>query len=493
MFVTARFSSRFAKDDATSQRRLMMELRVVAKGQSSAKNRNFLTEGRVGQAAKELGITLQKERLSKSGRLIHHKGEDGKLHLIDYDWDHTSVDELESQSVATLKKIFTNEDFRPELEEFLKAPRDSWRAGIQLRSGGNRDTYVEELYDDWIRFLDREQQALRDQLFQELVRGTAPPINLILGAAGTGKTMILLDLAHSLIKDAGTEVDLKLPPGVREYLAKSEDEYWFQKAKSGRIVLLDDPKDFESMEREIHAARSSGKVVVVSIDPTQWTHKRTRDQFWTLLQNPSVKTYELRTAYRQGGAVGMEALAILSSFYNSASMFADPNKVAYDQAKGKYWEDLCLREARHVDDKGSFTVHREVDSVEELEKLLAEELEEVMKFETERRWPKLLVGTGVSQKLPKGVSGVLAQAQSKSGLTFKVRSFEEVEKVRGTEFESVILFLSRSQFSKIHQGPTALGALDYQLLTRPLTFLTRAENRLTIFVLKDSFPHLLTK
>lgn len=493
MYATNRFWGKLTNDDETSKRRLMIELRVIAMGQSSSKNRNFLTRGKVGQAARELGITLQKDRLTNSGRLIHHKGEDGKLHLIDYDWHHNSVDELQSQSVSALKKMFSNEDFRPELEEFVKAPRDSWRSGIQLRSGGNRDTYVEELYDDWIRFLDQEQQGLRDQLFEELVGGTAPPINLILGAAGTGKTMVLLDLAHSLIKDAGAEVDLKLPYGVREYLAKSEDEYWFQKAKSGRIVLLDDPKDFESMEREIQSARASGKVVVVSIDPTQWTHKRTRDQFWTLLQNPSVKTYELRTAYRQGGAVGMEALSILSSFYNSASMFADPNKVAYDQAKGKYWEDLCLREARHVDDKGSFTVHGEVDSVEELEKLLAEELKEVMKFETERRWPKLLVGTGVSQKLPKGVSGVLADAQSESGLTFKVRSFDEVEKVRGTEFESVILFLSKSQFSNIQHGRTALGSIDYQQSTRPLTFLTRAENRLTIFVMRDSFPHLLIR
>lgn len=493
MYATNRFWGKLTKDDETSKRKLFLELRAIAMGQSSSKNRNFLTRGKVGQAARELGITLQKDRLTNSGRLIHHKGEDGKLHLIDYDWDHSSVDELESQSVATLKRMFTNEDFRPELEEFVKAPRDSWRSGIQLRSGGNRDTYVEEFYDDWIRFLDREQQELRDQLFRELVGGIAPPINLILGAAGTGKTMVLLDLAHSLIKDAGIEVDLKLPIGVREYLAKSEDEYWFQKAKSGRMVLLDDPKDFESMEREIQSSRASGKVVVVSIDPTQWTHKRTRDQFWNLLQNPSVKTYELRTAYRQGGAVGMEALAILSSFYSSASMFADPNKVALDQAKGKYWEDLCLRGARHVDDKGTFTVHVDVDTPDELETLLTAELEEVMKFDTERRWPKLLIGTWVSQKLPKGVAGVLANAQSKSGLTYRVRSFDEAERVRGTEFESVVLFLSQSQFSKIQQGPTALGALDYQQLTRPLTFLTRAENRLTIVVLKDSFPHLLTK
>lgn len=493
MYTTNRFWGRLTKDDATSQRRLMTELRVIAMGQGSSKNRNFLTEGRVGQAAKELGITLQKDRLSKSGRLIHHKGEDGKLHLIDYDWDHSSVDELESQSVATLKRIFTNEDFRPELDEFVNTPRDGWRSGVQLRSGGNRDTYVEEFYDDWIRFLDREQQELRDQLFRELVGGIAPSINLILGAAGTGKTMVLLDLAHSLIKDAGIEVDLKLPSGVREYLAKSEDEYWFQKAKSGRIVLLDDPKDFESMEREIQSSRASGKVVVVSIDPTQWTHKRTRDQFWTLLQNPSVKTYELRTAYRQGGAVGMEALSILSTFYNSASMFADPNKVAYDQAKGKYWEDLCLREARHVDDKGTFTVHLGVDTSEELERHITEELQEVMGFSTERRWPKLLVGVRWSNELPKGVIEVLKDAQSRSGLTFRVWSFDEVEKVRGTEFESVILFLSKSQFSKIQEGPTGLGIVDYQQLTRPLTFLTRAENRLTIFVLKDSFPHLLSK
>jgi hypothetical protein len=489
MYVTARFWDRFTKDDATSQRRLMEDLRVIAKGQSSSKNRNFLTEGRVGQAAKELGITLRKERLSKSGRLICHISDDRKLHLIDYDWDHTSVDDLESKRVTTLKNIFTKETFHPELEAFAESKRDSWRSGIQMRSGGQRDKYVEELFDSWIRFLDEEQELLREQLFRELIEGTAARVNLILGAAGTGKTMVLLDLAFRLIRDAETEVELQIPSGVREYLAKSEDEYWFQKAKSGNIVLIDDPMDFETMEREINRARVSNKVVVVAIDPTQWTHKRTRDQFWTLLKNPTVRTFELRTAYRQGGAVGKPALALLSSFYDSASMFADSDKVSYDQSKAKKWEDLCLREAKHVDDKGIFLVHT-VDTPEDLGQLLSEELEEVMRFETYRRWPKLLVGTGVSQRLPKGVAGALADAQLRDGLTYRVRSFDEVEKVRGTEFESVIVFLSKSQYSKTQGGPIGLGAIDYQNLTRPLTFFTRAENRLTLFVHQDSFPYL---
>lgn len=492
MFVTARFWDKFIKEDGTSQRRLLEEIRSVARGQTSTKNRNFLTEGRIGEASKDLGISLRKERLSKSGRIILHKTEDGASHLVDYDWNHTSVEDLEKLSVSVLRKTFGKERFHPELDEWSKSKGSDWRAGVRPRTGGHRDTFEEELGDEWIRFLDKEQQRVCDQLFQEVTEGSASKVNLILGAAGTGKTMVLLDLAWRLIHDAEMGVELQMPPGVREYLAKSDQGYWFQRAKSGPVTLIDDPKDFESMEREISKARAAGKVVVVSIDPTQWTHKRTRSQFWALLQSSAVKRFDLRTAYRQGGAVGQPSLELLSSFYKSASMFADSEKVSNDQSKAKSWEDLCLREAKHVDDKGFFIVHK-ADSPEELGELLATELREVMSFETYRRWPKLLIGTGVSERLPKGAADPIVNAQARYGLTYKIRSFEEVDKVRGTEFESVILFLSASHFSKINDGPKGLGADDYQRLTQPLTFLTRAENRLVLFILKDNFPYLAFK
>lgn len=492
MFVTERFWGKFLKDDGTSQRKLLEEIRIVARGQASVKNRNFLTEGRLGRASRDFGITLRKERLSRAGRIIFHQTDDKALHFIDYDWNHTSVEELENLPLPALKNQITKEEFHPELDAWSKSGEGEWQTGVLPRSGGNRDTFEEELADEWIRFLDQEQQKLSDLLFGELTTGSAATVNLILGAAGTGKTMVVLDLAWRLMHDAGLAVELQLPPGVREYLAKSDESYWFQRAKSGSIKLIDDPKDFEVMEAELSRAKRAGSVVVVSIDPTQWTNKRTRGQFWALLQNSTVKRFELRTAYRQGGAVGKPALELLSNFFASASMFADANKVSHDHAKAKAWEDLCLREARHVDDQGFFILHK-AESPEELRELLSHELKDVMSFETYRRWPKLLIGTAVSQGLPKGAPEELARAVEQHGLTYKIRSFDNVDEVRGTEFESVILFLSESHYSKINDGPTGLGSGDYQRLTQPLTFLTRAENRLVIFILKDNFPYVTTE
>lgn len=488
MYITSRFWDRFAKSDATTQGRLLREIRAVVKRQTSVKNRNYLTMGKIGQASKELGISLRKERLSLSGRIIFHKDSEGNHHLVDFDWEHSSVGDLESNSVSTLKKVLINETFRPEIENWVNAQGEKWRLGLQFPSDGNRDTFAEELGDEWIRFLDKEQQHVCDQLFSELSQGDEAGVYLILGAAGTGKTMVLLELAWRLIHDAGINVHLQLPTGVREYLAKSDGDYWFQRAKQGRIVLLDDPKDFEAMAIEIKRAREAGTTLVVSIDPTQWTHKRTRSQFWALLQSPLIKRFELRTAYRQGGAVGRPTLELLSEFYQGASMFSSSENVSDDRNKAKEWEDLCLREARHVDDKGFFLVH-EAESPSELEGLIRKELNEVMSFETYRKWPKLLIGAEDKTKLPKGVAAPIREAQTNLGLTVKICSFEEVDKIRGAEFESVFVFLSSWQFSRLKEGPTGLGGIDYQNLTQPLTFFTRAENRLVVIVLEGSFPH----
>jgi hypothetical protein len=357
-----------------------------------------------------------------------------------------------------------------------------------MSTGANRDTYAEELGDEWIRFLDLEQSALRDELFKELQAPEANGVYLILGGAGTGKTMVLLDLAWKLTREAGIPVRLDLPEGVREYLAKSEQDYWFQKAKSGRIVLLDDPKDFDSMEAAINSASSHRQAIVIAIDPTQWTHKRTRDKFWRFLTTKNPRKYELTTAYRQGGAIGQEVLKVLNSFYDSASMFAGEENVLLDRGKAEYWETLCLKKLKHVDDLGFFAIH-EVADEDDLRSKVARELEGVLAFETYRRWPKLLIGLQFGDRAPRGLTEALSDAQMTVGRHCKFRSFYEVHKVRGVEFESVFIFLTGDQFRKLKKGPTGLSGPDYEGITQPLTFLTRAENRLAIFVLPSAYPH----
>lgn len=486
IYETSRFRERLKNDDATSKSHLLTHLLDISSSSVSTKNRNYLTEGKLGQISKELGILIRKERLSRKGRILFYQDERG-THLIDYDWTHSSVDFLESQSKPSLRNLITNDTPNPELDKWLQAAGRGNLESLRLSHGANRDTYAEELGDEWIRFLDAEQSLVRESLFIKLLEAESSGTHLILGGAGTGKTMVLLDLAWKLIHEAGLKVKLDLPEGVREYLAKSEESYWFQRANSGSIVLLDDPRSFDYMDSAIKSAKQNGQQIVVAIDPTQWTDKRTREKFWHFLSFKGHQIYELTTAYRQGGAIGKQSLQLLAGFYDNASMFADASKVAVDRAKAEYWENLCLRNVKHVDDLGFFVVH-EIESEEDLRQKLTLELKGVLEFETYRRWPKLLVGAPDRLNLPIGSFELLSEFESQFNLRSQIRSFSEVLKIRGTEFESVVIFLERSSFQRICQGPTSLGGPDYQVLTQPLTFLTRAENRLAIFVLPRGFP-----
>jgi hypothetical protein len=487
IFETARFRDQFKKDDETSKRKLVLHVLDISNSQISDKNRNYLTEGKIGEVSRQLGVSIRKERLTGKGRILFYHNDDD-IHLVDYDWDHSSVDSLESQSQSSLKKILRNENPSPNLSEWVQAAAGGDLISLNMSSGSNRDTYAEELSDEWIRFLDLEQSALRDELFKQLQAPEANGVYLILGGAGTGKTMVLLDLAWKLTREADIPVRLDMPEGVREYLAKSEQDYWFQKAKSGRIVLLDDPKDFDAMEAAINSASSHRQAIVIAIDPTQWTHKRTRDKFWRFLMTKNPRKYELTTAYRQGGAIGREVLKVLNSFYDSASMFAGEEKVLLDRGKAEYWETLCLKKLKHVDDLGFFAIHLVTDE-DDFRSKVAIELEGVLAFDTYRRWPKLLIGLNLGDRVPRGLTEALSDAQMTVGRHCKFRSYYEVHKVRGVEFESVFVFLSVDQFRKLNKGPTGLSGPDYESITQPLTFLTRAENRLAIFVLPFAYPH----
>jgi hypothetical protein len=480
MYTTERFWKKYTKLNVLEKSAIVRELENLNQGLYSAKNITALSKGKIGEVSSTLSFTTLKVRLSLAGRIVFRREPQGDLCLLDFDFDHTAVDDLEGLSKSELKRVFENFEFREELSTTV----NKGRGGEIARSFeyGNRDLYVEELGNCWIRFLDAEQERVCESLVASLLSGRgAGAVHVVLGGAGTGKTMVILETAWRLLHIHDTQVQLDLPSGVRDYLSKSEDDYWWQQARSGPL-LLDDPSEFSKLETAKQIAEKSGQPLVVAIDPTQWTNKRSRTNFADFLETTEgLIIHELRLAYRQGGALGRETLKLVTNFYDKSSMFSGKENIEEERSRAEKWENLCLKELNHVDERGALRLEMPKDP-DELVELLDSELTLIGSFETYRSWPKVLIGT-YGRYFPKGFS----KAVSRHNVKTSIVPYKEVQKVRGTEFEAVVVFISQKTAQEL-KGQIGLNNKTYPALTAPLTFLTRAENRLAIFEIPDGFP-----
>lgn len=65
----------------------------------------------------------------------------------------------------------------------------------------SRWLFEEELSSDWVNFLDNEQARISSELFEKLVSPAEEiSIAFIMGGPGTGKTVVLLNLANNLFR-----------------------------------------------------------------------------------------------------------------------------------------------------------------------------------------------------------------------------------------------------------------------------------------------------
>jgi RecA-family ATPase len=102
--------------------------------------------------------------------------------------------------------------------------------------------YEEELSDAWIQFLDKQQSEIKERIFDEVKSPGTFGFHLLLGGAGTGKTVVLLNLALSLAS-VGRNVVCQFNEQVIKYLNSGSQRVPGAglSMQPGAVVLLDDP------------------------------------------------------------------------------------------------------------------------------------------------------------------------------------------------------------------------------------------------------------
>jgi hypothetical protein len=403
--------------------------------------------------------------------------------LVDFDLNHASVETLTQEMKADQVLLQMSNAVPFKVEPPME--KRSNPSALDLQSSGDYGSplFAEEFFDEWVHFLDLEQQAARDTILQVIQSANKPSIQILKGGAGTGKTSVLTNLAFNL-EELSVPLSLEVNPGVRSYLQLGDRTVpGLSKPPSvgpSKVVLLDDPISLDTLMARVAQTKSMKQHLVVAIDPTQW-HERKLASKWQQFQNETEFTaIELKMAYRQTKGVGRPALDIILNFNKNSSAFVDRGKASDEQnILADTWR-LCLEEIEFRNSSGGLSVHEPGWPVKDFGKFLLE----VSNRKTEASWPALLVGHEIMHSPPSEIEKLLS-GYEKDGFSFHQRHFGKVSEVRGTEYEFVALFVPEEKWKTITTGKYGPGTSEWESINTTLTFLTRAKSHVAVFVMKE--------
>lgn len=488
---TKRFRDSFA--DCVEKEFIIRELAELQKHVSNRVLNTRKAKSVAGSAftnCKKYGVTLMQWDINAEARLLY--GFDKELLLIDFSASlrHDCLGNFNrltsGQQGALVRDSEPLSDFLIEEISHIDQVKPSLNSLTTVQSKGDRYLYPEERTREWLTYLDKEQKGVSDAITSSILNGNGYRMLLVLGGAGTGKTMILRDVAHRVRLTSGYFCELRVPSGVREFLQSEGAEVPGLAPAPNPVcaILCDDPITLDKAQEAINSAKELSIPVVIAIDPIQWHQRLSVQKFVKLIDKEKPVQFRLTVNYRQGKKVGQPAIDAIRVFRSRTSEFTDRFQEQINKSKGAAFERISLTNIKFAEDAGTYAFY----SADEFNPMnVLNELRRVGRFKTERKWPKLLIGTDNKNSYPFGIPTLIDfyQQEIDSNLRFKQRAFSQFEQIRGTEFESVFIFIKRNVWKKIVEGVEGAKDKEWSELNAPLTFLTRAENRCVVFELPE--------
>jgi len=342
--------------------------------------------------------------------------------------------------------------------------------------GETRWLYEEELSENWVNFLDDEQFAISETLFGKLsIPAQEISVEFIMGGPGTGKTVILLNLAKNL-ESSGRSVSFMASDNVIKYLKSGGNSIPGANLGFGPgvVALVDDPASSKELADHIRKAKSAGcRAIVVGFDPLQWHERKMESNFKKIKANHEYNFYPLRVCYRQSSGVGRNTVELANRIYRSSSRYLDSIKQTIERKEMQPYIDLSLGMS-FVDDSGRFIVYME--DVEE------NYTREINRFrERIDRWkhtsPIVFVyEDSLSSSLIKSLRDAAFE------LNRTEIPLSKYHLIRGVEYQELFLFVSMDFWKNINQGRSGVGSEEWERIACLHTILSRPKDSLVLFV-----------
>jgi len=426
---------------------------------------------------------IYRDKITQGDRLIFSPS-DGLL-LVDVG-PHEIMEEFQDLGNKAKKEILLDKSKVPQWflsnsnsSNFRDAP---WLNSINDSIFDNSEMrwlYEEELSESWVQFLDIQQAELKDRIFNRLKVPGEFEFHLILGGAGTGKTIVLLNLALSLAS-AGRNVVCQFNEQVLKYLnsgAQKVPGSGFS-MQPGSVVLLDDPHSYSDFKQKIAEARKvEARALVVALDPFQWTERRVYEKFNDLIQISQPIEHKLHVCYRQSHAVGQQALDLTNTVLEKTSPFIIEAKIDDHKKHFNPLKKICVDDVSFVDSGGRYRVY-DSNLTEnfnmEFKRFLARE-------DRWTHWHPMLILFD-----PAGTTMPTDWVETIRGHNILYKSTNQISKIRGSEFQEIVLLISERTWLKLHEGVQGVGSMDWEKLIGLHTILTRSKDTTLIFISKSS-------
>jgi hypothetical protein len=358
-------------------------------------------------------------------------------------------------------------------------PKDRPLGGIniseQSTEGDSRWLYEEELDERWVTFLDDEQFHISEELTGFLSNQDLDfQVFLLMGGPGTGKTMILQNIAEKLHRK-GRAVTLQMSDPVRKYLESGGAKLpgLNLEVTEGTILLIDDPETSRHLISDLRRGKSRGvRAVVIATDPLQWMEKQSLEDFEKIQESYKTSIFTLWTCYRQSLNVGKAAIDFTQEIINLQLAQQSTNLDKVDKDLEKYLDLSGGME--YVDNGGSFEIIRNVQE---------KHIEEILSNFRSRydRWkhfsPICIV---YDDQIPRQIRNQVKQFSD--GLNRSEVTLNQVSRIRGQEFQEMIVFLNESTWNLMHSSGQGRNNGTLEIALQLHIALSRPKDRLYIII-----------
>ena len=341
----------------------------------------------------------------------------------------------------------------------------------------SRWLYEAELSEEWVHFLDNEQAKISEILFQKLVvPNDEMSVEFVMGGPGTGKTVVLLNLATNL-DQAGRAVSFEASPNVIKYLSSGGRNVPGANKGFGPgvVALIDDPASSKVLADSLRKAKSAGcRAIVIGFDPLQWHERKMEANFRKIFENIKYEFYPLWTCYRQTSGVGKKTLELTEKIYQASSRYLDTLKQQAERAELQPYIDLSLGMS-FVDDSGRYVLYD--NNIEANYKI------EVARFRARiDRWTHTSpIAFVYDDELPKEfIKSLRSEA---SGLNRTEIPLSKYREIRGVEFQELFLFVTSDFWNDLNTGKMGVGSEEWEKLACLHTILSRPKDSLALYVI----------
>lgn len=396
-----------------------------------------------------------------------------EIRLIGFDLHDDSYDNwnrlTNSQKLAALNKVG---ELPRELRDAFDGSesRELAKAKLERDNSHLKVYYPEEEGSSWAFHLDPMQEDTVLDVLEVLATDNDMPVCLILGTAGTGKTISILQMAP-LVDHA--PVNVMLPKPVRDFYTRLNFEIPKEKSvvTKGEVVLLDDPSSVEECRRVLNnAIAREARALVIALDPYQLMRSSGLIELVQFLREKQPYVYYLQSAFRQRKRVGQRTLKLSETLYQVASSSSNESRLS------EYHEDWLrekfLTEVAFPHEGGVFRSPQK-GSVNEL---LQKELEGIRSRPFRWNWTEPVLVVWGNEDLKTQHGSML------DGRTFRQVLYKDPEAVRGTEYQEVLLVLGMTDWVELTGSSTIASDVTWKRSSPIHMFLTRARDTVTILI-----------